>query len=91
MFGVKEIGIPKTDSTRAKQQELAYQQRLSAELERLRAQELSNFTTITETLSSEAENEPSLAEKISDATSSSATLAEKARQKDMTRDIEALK
>lgn len=78
-----------TDSTRAKQQELQYQQRLTAELEKLRDQEAQNIIQISESLSSEAEkpHESSLVEKLSDATSSSSTLAEKQKQKDMTRDI----
>ncbi|KAF1834570.1 hypothetical protein BDW02DRAFT_498044 [Decorospora gaudefroyi] len=87
-----------TDSTRSKQQELQYQQRLTAELEKLRDQEAQNFTKYSETLSAETpqSDEPSLVEKIQDATSSSSTLAEKQRQKGMskdsvTREIEQLK
>jgi MICOS complex subunit MIC19 len=78
---------PQTDSTRSRQQELQYQERLTAELEKLREQEAQNFSKFSETLSSESEqsSEPSLIEKISDATSSNATLAEKQRQKEMTR------
>jgi altered-inheritance-of-mitochondria protein 13 len=77
-----------TDSTRSRQQELQYQERLTAELEKLRQQESQNFTKYSENLSDEApqSDEPSLVEKIQDATSSSSTLAEKARQKDMSRD-----
>ena len=68
--------------------ELQYQERLTAELEKLRAQEIQNFNKISETLSDEIQqpSEPSLVEKIQDATSSSSTLAEKQRQKDMSRD-----
>lgn len=87
-----------TDSTRSKQQELQYQQRLTSELEKLREQEAQNLSNLSETLSAEADgpSEPSLTEKLSDATSSSSTLAEKQRQKDMshnsvTKEIEALK
>jgi altered-inheritance-of-mitochondria protein 13 len=87
-----------TNSTRSRQQELEYQQRLTAELEKLREQETQNFSKFSETLSGEDEqpSEPSLVEKISDATSSKATLAEKQRQKDMsrnsvTKEIEQLK
>jgi altered-inheritance-of-mitochondria protein 13 len=78
---------PQTDSTRSRQQELQYQERLTAELEKLREQETQNFSKFSETLSGEDEqpSEPSLVEKISDATSSKATLAEKQRQKDMSR------
>ncbi|KAF2190513.1 hypothetical protein K469DRAFT_746993 [Zopfia rhizophila CBS 207.26] len=87
-----------TDSTRSKQQELQYQTRLTAELEKLRDQEAQNLSKVSETLSAEAENpsEPTLADKLSDATSSSSTLADKQKQKEMSRDsvtkeIEALK
>jgi altered-inheritance-of-mitochondria protein 13 len=88
-----------TDSTRSKQQELQYQERLTAELEKVRDQETQNFSKFSETLSNEtpeADNGPSLVEKIQDATSSSSTLAEKQRQKDMsrnsvTKEIEQLK
>ncbi|KAH8730546.1 hypothetical protein GQ44DRAFT_746950 [Phaeosphaeriaceae sp. PMI808] len=77
-----------TDSTRSKQQEYQYQERLTAELEKLRAEEAQNFSKFSETLSAEPEqpSEPSLVEKISDATSSKDTLAEKQRQKEMSRD-----
>lgn len=77
-----------TDSARSRQLELQYQERLTAELEKLRAQEIQNFNKISETLSEEIQqpSEPSLVEKIQDATSSSSTLAEKQRQKDMSRD-----
>ncbi|EOA91051.1 hypothetical protein ACJQWK_11363 [Exserohilum turcicum] len=77
-----------TDSARSRQQELQYQQRLTSELEKLRDQEMHNFTKVSEDLSNEAPQpeQPSLVEKIQDATSSSATLAEKQRQKDMSRD-----
>lgn len=76
-----------TDSTRSRQQELQYQERLTAELERLREQEAQNFSKYSETLSDEPEqsSQPGLVEKLSDATSSKATLAEKQRQKDMSR------
>ncbi|KAF5844435.1 hypothetical protein GGP41_001421 [Bipolaris sorokiniana] len=79
---------PFTDSARSRQLELQYQERLTAELEKLRAQEIQNFNKISETLSDEIQqpSEPSLVEKIQDATSSSSTLAEKQRQKDMSRD-----
>ncbi|CAO2651307.1 Nn.00g096040.m01.CDS01 [Neocucurbitaria sp. VM-36] len=87
-----------TDSTRSKQQELQYQERLTAELEKLREQETQSFSKFSETLSGEDDqpSEPSLVEKISDATSSKSTLAEKQRQKDMsnqsvTKEIEQLK
>ena len=78
-----------TDSTRAKQQELQYQQRLTAELEKLRDQETQNLTQLSENLSAEAElpEQPSLVERISDATSTASTLAEKQHAKDITRDI----
>ncbi|KAH9875083.1 hypothetical protein J1614_004571 [Plenodomus biglobosus] len=87
-----------TDSARSKAQELQYQQRLTAELEKLRQQESENFSKFSETLSSESpeSSEPSLLDKITDATSSKSTLAEQQRQKDMSRDsvtkeIESLK
>lgn len=87
-----------TDSTRSKQQELQYQQRLTEELERLREQEVQKLSNLSETLSKESEqpSEPSLAEKLSDATSTSATLAEKQKHRDMsresvTKEIEALR
>ncbi|OAL49807.1 DUF1690-domain-containing protein [Pyrenochaeta sp. DS3sAY3a] len=76
-----------TDSARSKQQELLYQERLTAELEKLRAQETQNFSKFSETLSDEPKpSEPSLVDKIADATSSQATLDEKQRQRDMSRD-----
>ncbi|USP81260.1 hypothetical protein yc1106_08534 [Curvularia clavata] len=77
-----------TDSARSRQQELQYQERLTAELEKLRDQEIQNFSKFSETLSEETQqaSEPSLVEKLQDATSSSAALAEKQRQKDMSRD-----
>ncbi|KAF2712180.1 hypothetical protein K504DRAFT_488663 [Pleomassaria siparia CBS 279.74] len=87
-----------TDSTRSKQQELAYQRRLTSELEKVREQEVWNLSKLSETLSDDLDkpSEPSLVEKLSDATLSSSALAEKQKQKDMTRDsvtkeIEALK
>ncbi|KAH7116784.1 hypothetical protein B0J11DRAFT_537557 [Dendryphion nanum] len=88
-----------TDSTRSKQQELQYQQRLTSELEKLREQEAQNLSELSRTLAEDAEkpvSEPSLTEKISDATSSSSTLAEKQKQKDLgresvTKEIEALR
>lgn len=87
-----------TDSTRSKQQELQYQQRLTSELEKIRDEEVQNISKLSETLSVEAEkpSDPSLAEKISDATSTSSALAEKQKQRDMsresvTKEIEALK
>ncbi|KAF1963026.1 hypothetical protein CC80DRAFT_103023 [Byssothecium circinans] len=92
-----------TDSTRSKQQELAFQERLTAELEKLREKEAQKLSELTKTLSGEAEQpaaEPSisesLTEKISDATSTSSTLAEKQKARDMsnasvTKEIEALK
>ncbi|KAF2116860.1 hypothetical protein BDV96DRAFT_598701 [Lophiotrema nucula] len=90
--------ISQTDSTRSKQQELQYQQRLTAELEKLRENGSQELSKLYDSLSSDSDkpSEPSLAEKISDATSSSSTLAEKQRQKDMSRssvskEIEALK
>jgi altered-inheritance-of-mitochondria protein 13 len=78
-----------TDSTRSRQQELQYQERLTAELEKLREQETQNFSKFSETLSGEPEqsSEPSLVERLSDATSTTATLAEKQRQKDMSNRI----
>lgn len=80
--------MDKTDSTRSKQQELQYQERLTQELQALREKELQNFHHQSEALANESPepSEPSLVEKLSDATSSSATLAEKQRQKDMSRD-----
>jgi altered-inheritance-of-mitochondria protein 13 len=96
-YAVALIGL-QTDSTRSRQQELQYQERLTAELEKLREQEAQNFAKFSETLSGEPDqpSEPGLVGKISDATSSKATLAEKQRQKDMshnsvTKEIEALK
>ncbi|KAF2636407.1 DUF1690-domain-containing protein [Massarina eburnea CBS 473.64] len=94
--------ISQTDSTRSRQQELAYQQRLTSELEKLREREAQNLSELSKTLSSEAEKpaEPSLTESlagsISDATSLPSTLAEKQRRRDMTnasvtKEIEALK
>ncbi|CAI6339533.1 unnamed protein product [Periconia digitata] len=91
-----------TDSTRSKQQELAYQQRLTDELEKLREKEAQNLSELSKNLSGESEQptDPSLTEslteKISDATSSSATLAQKQKQREMsnasvTKEIEALK
>jgi altered-inheritance-of-mitochondria protein 13 len=87
-----------TDSTRSKTQELQYQTRLTAELEKLRDQETTHLSNLTDSVSAEidAPSEPSLTEKLGDAVSSSATLAEKQRKKDMSRDsvtkeIEALK
>ncbi|KAF2741137.1 hypothetical protein EJ04DRAFT_507547 [Polyplosphaeria fusca] len=87
-----------TDSTRSKQNELQYQHRLTAELEKLRERGQQELSKLTEGLSSEAEkpSDPSLTEKLSDATSTSSTLAEKQRQRDMSRDsvtkeVEALK
>lgn len=92
------IDHPQTDSTRSKNQELHYQTRLTAELEKLRNQEAAHLSEITESVSAEINepSEPSLTEKIGDAVSSSSTLAEKQRQKDMSRDsvtkeVEALK
>ncbi|KAF1977707.1 hypothetical protein BU23DRAFT_550385 [Bimuria novae-zelandiae CBS 107.79] len=95
-----------TDSTRSKQQELQYQQRLTQELEKLREKEAQNIAELSKTLSNDAEQpaeSPSftdqlsdVAEKIGDATSSSATLAQKQKQRDMsnasvTKEIEALR
>ncbi|CAN9161008.1 unnamed protein product [Alternaria alternata] len=60
-----------TDSARSRQQELQYQERLTAELEKLREQETQNFSKFSETLSGESQH---------------STLAEKQRQKDMSRD-----
>ncbi|KAF1916766.1 hypothetical protein BDU57DRAFT_517056 [Ampelomyces quisqualis] len=76
-----------TDATRSRQQELQYQQRLTAELEKLRQKEAQNFSRFSETLSAESEQprQPSLGDSIADATSSKATLAEKQRQNDMSR------
>ncbi|KAF2131192.1 hypothetical protein P153DRAFT_337548 [Dothidotthia symphoricarpi CBS 119687] len=87
-----------TDSTRSRAQELEYQSRLTAELEKLSSQESQSLSSLHESLSSESEepSSPSLVEKLQDATSTSSTLAEKQRQKDMSRDsvtkeIETLK
>jgi altered-inheritance-of-mitochondria protein 13 len=91
-----------TDSTRTKQQELSYQQRLTSELEKLRGKEADNLSELSKSLSGDFENpsEPSLSEslteKISNATSSSSTLADKQKQRDMSnssvnKEIEALK
>jgi altered-inheritance-of-mitochondria protein 13 len=70
---------------------LQIQQRLTAELEKLRDESAANLAARYESLASEAEQkstaEPSLAEKLSDATSSSSTLAEKQRQQEMSRDV----
>lgn len=70
---------------------MQYQQRLTAELEKLRDQSAANLAARYENLASEAEHkateEPTLAEKLSDATSSSSTLAEKQRQHEMSRDV----
>ncbi|KAH9864900.1 hypothetical protein IAQ61_008845 [Plenodomus lingam] len=77
-----------TDSARSKAQELQYQQRLTAELEKMRQEELDNFSKFSETLSTESAqpSEPSLVDRITDATSSQATLADKQRQQTMSRD-----
>jgi altered-inheritance-of-mitochondria protein 13 len=93
--------LAQTDSTRSKNQELQYQQRLTAELEKLREKEAQNISELSKSLSNDAEKpaepaEPSLIEKISDATSSASTLAEKQRRKDMsnssvTKEIDALR
>ncbi|KAF2749012.1 DUF1690-domain-containing protein [Sporormia fimetaria CBS 119925] len=87
-----------TDSARARQQELQYQERLTAELEKLREQQVQDLTAQLDASSNEVDTpaEPSLMEKLGDATSTSSTLAEKQRQKDMsresvTKEIEALK
>ncbi|KAL5434816.1 hypothetical protein PMIN07_010026 [Paraphaeosphaeria minitans] len=93
-----------TDSTRSKQQELQYQQRLTAELETLREKEAQNLSDMSKTLDVEQPSEPTslsdrlsdVTDQISDATSSSASLAEKRRQQDMsnssvTKEIEALR
>ena len=80
--------LPQTDATRSKAQELQYQERLTAELERLQAQGAQEFSKLGETMSSEETQEapePSFTEKLADATSSSSTLAEKHRQQDMSR------
>ncbi|KAH6618642.1 hypothetical protein C7974DRAFT_416003 [Boeremia exigua] len=76
-----------TDATRSKAQELAYQERLTAELEKLREQGSQDFSKFSETLSDEDSQpaEPSFTEKLADATSSSSTLAEKKRQQEMSR------
>lgn len=93
-----DINCLQTDSTRSKQQELAYQRRLTSELEKLREQEIQNLDKLSEALSEDVDrpSEPSLVEKLSDATSSSSALAEKQKQQSMSRDsvtkeIEALK
>ena len=77
---------------------MAYQRRLTSELEKLREQEIQNLEKLSETLSEDIAKptEPSLVEKLSDATSSSSTLAEKQKQQELSRDsvtkeIEALK
>jgi altered-inheritance-of-mitochondria protein 13 len=77
------------DSTRSKQQELAYQQRLTSELEKVRQQEVQNLSKLSETLSDDLDkpSEPSLVEKLADVTSLSSVLPDKQKQKDMTRDI----
>ncbi|KAJ4356286.1 uncharacterized protein N0V89_004317 [Didymosphaeria variabile] len=93
-----------TDSTRSKQQELQYQQRLTQELEKLREKEAQNLSELSKTLDHEHPTEPTsltdklsdVTEKISDATSSSSTLAEKRKKQEMsnssvTKEIEALK
>ena len=79
--------MDQTDATRSKAQELQYQERLTAELEKLREQGSQEFSKFSETLSGEEsqESEPSLTEKLMDATSSSSTLAEKKKQQDMSR------
>ena len=95
---------PQTDSTRSKQQELHYQQRLTEELEKLREKEAQNLSDLSKTLDHEQPTEPTsltdklsdVTERISDATSSSAALAEKRKQQDrsnasVTKEIEALK
>ncbi|KAF1929412.1 DUF1690-domain-containing protein [Didymella exigua CBS 183.55] len=75
-----------TDATRSKAQELQYQERLTAELEKLREQGSQEFSKLSETLSGEEpQSEPSLVEKLADATWSSSTLAEKKKQQDMSR------
>ncbi|KAF3008957.1 hypothetical protein E8E13_011433 [Curvularia kusanoi] len=76
-----------TDATRSKAQELAYQERLTAELEKLREQSTQDFSKFSETLSGEEpqQSEPSFTDKLADATSSSSTLVEKQRQQEMSR------
>lgn len=94
--------MSQSDSTRSKQQELAYQQRLTEELEKLRESEAQNLSELSKNLAGDVEKpaDPSLTESItetiSDATSSSSTLAQKQKQKDMsnasvTKEIEALR
>ena len=80
---------PQNDSTRSKQQELAYQQRLTSELEKVRQQEVQNLSKLSETLSDDLDkpSEPSIVEKLADATSLSSVLPDKQKPKDLTRDI----
>lgn len=98
--------MSQTDSTRSRQQELQYQQRLTQELERLREKEAENISDVSKHLSENADQPQEsssfadalsdVTERISDATSSSATLAQKQKQQDMsnssvTKEIEALR
>lgn len=83
---------------RSRQQELEYQQRLTAELEKIHEKEAQDLTELSKTLGDDPakSGDASLSERLSDAASSSSTLVEKQRQKDLsntsvTREIEALK
>ncbi|KAF2872902.1 hypothetical protein BDV95DRAFT_490358 [Massariosphaeria phaeospora] len=87
-----------TDSARQKQHELEYQQRLTAELEKLRDQESQHLTELSDALSTESHEpvEPTLTDKLSDVAFSSDRVGEKKRQNEMsrssvTKEIEALK
>ncbi|KAK8193636.1 hypothetical protein HDK77DRAFT_439831 [Phyllosticta capitalensis] len=85
---------PQTDSTRALALERQVQERLSAELEKLRALEAQKLSQLQSTLATEAaaseeadKKQESLSEKIADSLSSADTLAEKQRQRDMSRGL----
>ncbi|KAK7513822.1 uncharacterized protein IWZ02DRAFT_8967 [Phyllosticta citriasiana] len=92
---------PQTDTTRALALERQVQERLSAELEKLRALESQRLSQLQQTLATEAaaassptsqndqqqQHQESLADKIADSLSSAETLAEKQRQRDMSRGL----
>ncbi|KAF2839841.1 DUF1690-domain-containing protein [Patellaria atrata CBS 101060] len=81
-------GSPQSDSTRAKTLELQIQERVTAELERLRAEEDKRLVELYDKVSEESEtsSEPSLVEKIGDKFNTSSALSEKEKQRNMSRD-----
>ncbi|KAK8166356.1 hypothetical protein IWX90DRAFT_432567 [Phyllosticta citrichinensis] len=84
---------PQTDTTRALALERQVQERLSAELEKLRALEAQRLSQLQDTLASEAtasdknDQHDTLTDKIADSLSSADALAEKQRQRDMSRGL----